>query len=30
VQGELDRISVIRKSIREVAAEAAKTGAPAS
>jgi hypothetical protein len=30
VQGELDRIKVIRTSIREVAAEAAKTGAPAS
>ncbi|MGH9049157.1 MAG: dynamin family protein [Acidimicrobiia bacterium] len=30
VQGELERISVIRKSIREVAAEAAKAGAAIS
>ncbi len=30
VQGELDRIDVVRKGIREVAAEAAKTGTPAS
>jgi hypothetical protein len=30
VQSELDRMNVIRKSIREVAAEAAKTGTPVS